>query len=149
FDDEFFLRGVAPSDEEFGGGDEVSKRVALMAHPPGVVPGFAEFAPATNVRDGVHDTAIEKAQPVRAEVDGDGDAVAAVAIEQRWRRAIAWRVAAIDERYGDPRTVGGGGVNAFADVLRGIVAAENGLPFAENGLASREVVVVDRTGCDE
>src|SRR6266436_1652564 len=133
----------------FGGGDKVGEGVALLVHARGVVPGLAEFAAAAHVGDGVDHAAVEKAQAIRTEADWDGNAVAAVAVEEQGSARVARSVAAIDDGEGNPGAVGRCGVQALADVLGWIIAAEDGLLLAENLLAGAEVVIEDGARRDE
>src|SRR5882724_5159020 len=133
----------------FGGGDEVGERVALFVHARSVVPGLAEFAAAAHVGDGVDHAAVEQAQAIRTEADWNGDAVAAVAVEQQRSGGVARGVAAIDDRKGNARAVGRCRVQALADVLPWIVAAEDWLLLAQDLLAGAQVVIEDRARRDE
>src|SRR5258708_21630205 len=90
----------------FGGGDEVDEGVALFVHARGVVPGLAEFAAAAHMGDGVDHAAVEKAQAIRTKVDWDGNAVAAVAVEEQRSAGVARSVAAIDDGERNARAVG-------------------------------------------
>src|SRR6267154_962465 len=133
----------------FGGGDEVGEGVALFVHARGIVPGFAEFAAAAHVGDGVDHAAVEKAQAIRTEADWDGDAVAAVAVEEQRSAGVAWSFTAIDDREGNARAIRCGRVQALTDVLLWIVPAEDRLLLAENLLAGAEVVIEDGARGDE
>ena len=93
--------------------------------------------------------AIEQAEAVGVEGDGNGDAVAAVTVEEQRGGAVARRVAAIDEGDGNCGAVGRGGVQALADVLRWVVAAEDRLLLAQGAFAGCEVVVEDGARRDE
>src|SRR5262249_7685837 len=123
FNDQVVRRGVALGDEMLGGGDEIGECVAFVVHAAGIVPRFAELAAAANVRDGVGDAAIKKTEALRAERNGDGDAIAAVAIQEQRRGSVTRSVTATNQGDGDRSAVGRGGVDAFADVLRWVVAA--------------------------
>ena len=74
--------------EEFSGGNEIGESVEFIAHAAGVVPGFAEFTAAANVRDGEDDAAVEQAEAIRTESDGHRDAVAAVTVEEERSGAV-------------------------------------------------------------
>jgi hypothetical protein len=100
------------------------KVLRLFCMRPGVVPGFAELAAAADVGNSKGYAAVEQAKAIRIEVDGDRDAVAAIAVEQERSGTVAGGVAArLPARWECGRRRSGG-VEAFADVLRWIVAAE-------------------------
>src|SRR5882724_9888484 len=111
----------------FGGGDEVGERVALFVHARSVVPGLAEFAAAAHVGDGVDHAAVEQAQAIRTEADWNGNAVAAVAVEEQRSAGVPRSVAAIDDGERNAGAIRRGRVLALADVLLWIVAAEDRL----------------------
>ena len=96
-DDEFAVRGEAPSDEILGAGDEIGERVHFSVHAASIMPGLAEFAAAANVSDGEDDAAIEEAEPVGTEGHGHRKAVAAVAVEEKRGGGVAGGVVAIDD----------------------------------------------------
>jgi len=123
FDGEVFFGGVTLGDEVFSGGDEVGESVELLFHAAGVVPSLAEFTPATNMGIGIDDAAVEETQTVGAEIDRDGDAVAAVAIKEERSGAVTRSVFVKDNGDGDASAVRRGGVEALGNVLRGIVAS--------------------------
>jgi len=113
------------------------------------VPGLAEFAAAADVGDGEDHAAIEKAEAIGAEADGHGEAVAAIAVEEKRGAAVARGAVAIDDGDGEFGAVGGDGVEAFAAVERGIVAAEDGLLLAQDALVGVDVEVIDGARGDE
>src|SRR5258707_15702119 len=101
----------------FGGGDEVGEGIALFVHARGVVPGLAEFAAAAHVRDGINHAAVKQAQAIRTEADRNGDAVAAVAVEEQRSAPVARSFAAINDRERNASAIGCGRVQALTDVL--------------------------------
>src|SRR5512136_2178265 len=101
-------------------------------HAPSVVPGFAQFAATADVGDREDDSAVEQAEAIGAESDRRGDAVTAVAVEEKWSAAVAGSLVVVDHGDGDFGAVGRDGVEALAGVDSRIVAAENGLLFAED-----------------
>src|ERR1700730_4920436 len=128
-------------DEMLSGGDEVGEGIAFLFHPAGVVPRFAEFSAAADVRHRVDDTAIEQAQTAGTEIDGDGDAVTAVAVEEQGSGASARDPPPIDQRERHVGAIGGPRLQTFDDVLGGIVTAENRLLLPKDPLAGVDVVV--------
>ncbi len=85
--------------EVLDGGDEVGEGVALLHEAAGIVPGLAHVAAAADVRVGHDDAAIEQAEAVAVEADGQRVAVGAVGVDvqgircpsscrgdRRWRR---------------------------------------------------------------
>ncbi len=123
--------------------DEVGETVAFFFHAAGVVPRLSELSAAADVRDGVDYATVQQAEPVRTEIDRHGDSVAAVAIEKKRGRAVARRIMAVDDGKRHAGAVGSGGMQTLADVLRRIVAAENGLLLPEASFTRANVVVKD------
>ena len=72
---------VAGRGQMLDGGDEVGEGVALHQHLAGIVPGLAEVAAAADVRVGHHDAAIEQAEAVGVEADGQRVSIGAVAVD--------------------------------------------------------------------
>src|ERR1700730_15159393 len=116
----------------FGGGEKIGKGVALSLQPAGVVPWFAKFSAAANVRQRVNDTAIEQAETIGIEVDGQGDAKAAIAVEEQGSGAVARGLLPMDQGERHLSAVGSGGVPTFDDVLSRIIASENCLLFLKD-----------------
>src|SRR5205814_6584848 len=87
-DDKFRFAREFLRDEEFSGGNEIGEGVEFVAHAACIVPGFAEFAAAANVRDGEDDATVEKAEAIRTESDRHRDAVAAVPVEEKRSGAV-------------------------------------------------------------
>src|SRR5437762_13818076 len=133
----------------FGACDKIRKRVLLLFHAAGVMPGLPQFAAAANVRDREDHSAIQEAQTIRIEIDGHGDAVAAVAVKQQRRSSIARCAAPIDHRDRHLRAVGRRSMKTLTDVLGCIVAAEHWLLLAKHPLALADVVIKDGTRSDE
>src|SRR5208337_2906608 len=144
-----FLGGEFFGQEMIGGSDEIGEGVELVVHAPSVMPRLAEFAAAADVGNGKDDAAIEKADAVGTEGDGHGKAVATVAVEEERGAAVARSAVAVHNGEGDARAVGSCGVEPFAAVQLGVVAAEDGLLFAKNALAGAEIVVEDGARGDE
>src|SRR5262249_13364721 len=90
-----------------------------------------------------------KAEAIGAEVDRDGDGIAAVAVEQQRRRSVMSDIAASDQRNRDLGAVRRGGVDALADVLVGVAATENALLLQELAFSSLRIVIEHRCGRDE
>src|SRR5262249_10792373 len=107
------------------------------------------FAATASVRDRVNDAAIEQTETIGGEIDRHGYAVAPITIKEKRCGAVERSRTPSDERDRDLGAVGGGGVEAPADVERWIVAAEDGLLFAQNGFACSDVIVENGTRCDE
>jgi len=110
---------------------------------------LAEFAAAAHVGDGINHAAVEQAQAIRTEADWDGNAVAAVAVEEQRSAGVARSFAAIDDGERNAGAVGRCGVQSLTDVLLWIVAAEDGLLLAEDLLAGTQVVIEDGARGDE
>src|SRR5262249_55428855 len=94
FDNQAIRRSITLRDELFGGGDEIGEGVAFVMHSAGVVPGLAEFAATADVGDSEGHATIEKAEAIRVEANRDGDAVAAIAVQQK-RSGIVTRCVAV------------------------------------------------------
>ncbi len=141
--DDPFRRCVALRDEVFGRGDEVRERVALVFHAAGVVPRLSEFAATSNVRNRVDHTTVQQAEPVRTEIYGHGNSVAAVSIEKERGRTIERRIAAVDHRKRHTRAFGSRGMQPLADILRRIVPAKNGLLLPQASFPRANFVVID------
>ena len=137
----FFAGSVARGDKVFGGSDEIGKGVFFSLQAACIVPGFAEFAAAANVSDGVNDAAVEETEAIGIEIYWHGDAVAAVAVEEERSGAVARGGIAIEDGERNFCAIGRGGVQAFAGVLGSMVAAENWLLFAQGALAGGNVEI--------
>ena len=90
-----------------GAGDEVGERVLLVQQLAVGVPGPAHLAAAPDVRDRVDETAVEQGQHGDGEGRVAGELVAAVAVQQARRAAVARRALAADQRDRDPGAVEG------------------------------------------
>ena len=107
-----------------GARDEVGERVGLVRELAGVVPGASEFAAPADVRDGVHEPAVEQRQARDPEVGVDRDLVRAVAVEQTGGGAVERHVGAPHDRDGHRGAVVGGGPEPLGDVVLAAVGAE-------------------------
>ncbi len=140
---EFFRRRVSMRNQVFGSSDKVRERIALLFHAASVVPRLSELAASADVRDGVDHATVQQARAVRTEIDRHGNSIAAVTIEKKRRGAVTQRIAAIDDGKRHARPVGSGGMQALADVLRWIVAAENRLLLPQASFSCANVIVKD------
>ena len=130
--------------QELRAGDEVGEGVHLLHHPPVVVPGLAQVAPAADVGDGHHEAAVEQGQAVRGEGHRVGEAVGAVGGEEERRPSVARQALLVDEGDRDLHPVLGGGEHPLRGVPRGVVAARDLLLLQQGGGPLLRVVVEDR-----
>src|SRR6266567_303628 len=140
-DRQFVRRRIALCDQVFSRGDEVRERVAFLLHAPGVVPRLAKLSAAAKVRHGIAHAAVQQAKPVRTEINRHGDSVAAITVEKKRRRAIARRIAAVDDGKRYAGTVGRSDMQTLADVLRWIVASKNWLLLSQTPVTRLNVVI--------
>ncbi len=113
------------------------------------MPGLAKFTAASDVSDGIDHTPIKQTDTVRIEIHSDRMAVASIAVEQQGSGAVTRRITVIDERNRNAHAVLRCGVQPLADILRGIVAAEDGLLFAKHAFSRAQIVVKDGARGDE
>src|SRR5579875_2670929 len=90
-----------------GAGDEVGEGVALAQHLAVVIPAAAELAAAADVRDRVHEAAVQQREPGNREARVPGDLVTAVPVEQQRRAAVARGALRAHQRDRYFRPVGG------------------------------------------
>jgi hypothetical protein len=75
-------------------GDEIGKRVGLLAALAFLIPGKALLLAAANMGDGVDEAAVNQRKAIGVEAGGDGNPVGPVAVEQAGRAAVSfvsWR----------------------------------------------------------
>src|ERR1700730_12150318 len=125
----------------FGGGEEIGESVALSLHPAGVVPWFAEFSAAADVRQRVDDSATKQAETIGIEIDGDGDDVAAIPVQEQGSGAVARGFPVINQGERHASAVGGTRMQAFDDVFGRIITAENRQLLPKGPFAGMDVVV--------
>src|SRR4029079_449888 len=111
--------------------DEVGETVHLLLALAVFVPAIALVLAAAHMGDGVDEAAIDEAERGGREAGGDGHAVRAVAVEERGRGAVEWRVLAIEQRHWDGLAVFCRRHNAAGDIERGVVAARDLLRLAK------------------
>ncbi len=80
---QFVRAGVLAFDHVFGAGDEIVEDILFVGEVAGPVPGFAKFAAAAQIGDGINAASIEPEAARGTERRGQVDAVAAVTREQR------------------------------------------------------------------
>ncbi len=138
-------RGVLLVDEPLGRGDKVVEDVLLLELHPLLVPLFAVFATATDIRRRVNEALLENREAGGAERRRLHDVEATVRIKERGIVPVELEPLAMDEKHWNPCTV-----LARIEHLRRlerIVAIAGDLRPTEDGApARRDVVAVDRGG---
>jgi len=114
--------GEAVAHQEFRDGDEVEDGVHLVGLAPGLVPRLSVLAAAAHVRHRIDAAALEPGEARGIEGRRHGNAVAAVAHEQRRIVSRELRRLLVDERHGDLRAVMAGRVEAHLVHLREVRA---------------------------
>src|ERR1041385_6953570 len=113
------------------------------------MPRLAQFAAPASMGDGKNHATGQQAQPVGVEANWDGDAVAAVPIKQERSGPVARSALLVHHRERNLGAVPGASKEAFADVLRRVIIAQDRLLLAQELLARTEVVVEHGARSDE
>ena len=147
-------RRPARARQVLGARDEVGEGVLLVQQLAVLVPAAAHLPAAADVRDRVAEAAVEQRQPADGEARVHRDLVAAVAVQQERRAAIAGSPLAAHQRDRDPGAVGGGRPLAVLLVVAGTVLLPAGqrqhrLALEQGELAGGHVAVVDRVRRDQ
>ena len=121
--------------------DEIGERVFLFEQLAVIVPFFAQFGAAADVRDGEDETPVEQAQPIGGKSWIDAVAVRAVAVEQQGTRSISLKALAIDQRNRHFDAIGRFGEDPLGLILRRVVASAHFVLLLQLALARSHVVV--------
>ncbi|NCU81029.1 MAG: hypothetical protein EBV51_03340 [Acidimicrobiia bacterium] len=108
-----------------------------------VIPAAPHLLSAPDVRNGVHEAAIEQGQPHGAERRFHSVAVRAVRIQQQRPLGVAHQRLLVHEGERHHHTIARGRHKPFHGVQRGIVPAEHFVALEQHTLARAHVVVVD------
>src|SRR6185437_16976352 len=146
-----YSRGISVTlvEQVMRGGNEIGEGVALVHETSGVVPGLANVSAAADVGVGEDESAIEEAEAVAAEGDGQRVAVGAVSVHEERIFAGLEFIFAVDEGDGDFDTIWRFGEEAFGGIEIFVEVAGDFDLLEESGFAGGNVVLEDGAGGDE
>ncbi len=144
---------VTRFDETLRASDEVGEGVALAQQPTLFVPLPPHLPTAAHMRDGEHQSAVEKAEAGRVEHRVVGVLVRAIAVEQKRSAGPSgatrhlpmngehFSIASVDERDGHLHPIRGLRPDALGHIVVAVVAAPHGLLLDDRAPARLHVVV--------
>ena len=143
------VAGVAVFDQVVGAGKKVGESVDLGQGLALLVPGASQLAAAADMRDRVHDAAVEQREADDREARIHRGLVRAVAVEQGGRRAVQRDVGAADDGERHRRFRRRPRPAALLDIAVRLVGTEDRVvqdrgALEQAQLAGGQVVVVDR-----